>query len=445
MEEKKNSIRAINLSATTYEAPTTSSNRRWVEYGQTNQYPTYLKEIYESAPTHKALVTTIAQLIYGTGLEANVGQEAIDALISESAARQASFDLKLYGYAVLDVRIGSDNKLLKILTSPASCWRTGVPGPGGEPTHWWYSADWTKLGWKSYRPYKVPVYSETSEEKRQVYIVRPLEGKNEPYPIPDYSGSIKYAQLEAEIGEFHLSNILNGLFPGLLINFNDGVPSDEEQDDIEFDVKQKWGGPGKAGKFILSFNRDKDSAPTVEAIDIPDIDKQYEFLSKETTAKIMIGHRVTSPILFGIRDGAGLGNNAEELKTSFTLFEAMVILPFKRLITSAYEEILQRNGINTEITLGSLKPIEFATDAVKEEAEIEDEVVGDVEKPEGMKELSSTQLSTPDIGPYKNSTYKVQFAALDAKGRKSNGKYYELDEAMKLNSPLWERKVFIKA
>jgi hypothetical protein len=72
-------------------------------------------------------------------------------------------------------------------------------------------------------------------------------------------------------------------------------------------------------------------------------------------------------------------------------------------------------------------------------------VVGDVEEPDGMKELSSTQLSTPDIGPYKNSTYKVQFAALDAKGRKSNGKYYELDEAMKLNSPLWERKVFIKA
>jgi hypothetical protein len=31
----------------------------------------------------------------------------------------------------------------------------------------------------------------------------------------------------------------------------------------------------------------------------------------------MISHRVTSPILFGIKDNTGLGNNANEMESAF--------------------------------------------------------------------------------------------------------------------------------
>jgi hypothetical protein len=39
-------------------------------------------------------------------------------------------------------------------------------------------------------------------------------------------------------------------------------------------------------------------------------------LSDESAqAKILFAHRIVSPMLLGIKDGSGFGNNAEEIKT----------------------------------------------------------------------------------------------------------------------------------
>ena len=135
------------------------------------------------------------------------------------------------------------------------------------------------------------------------------------YSPVDYQGGIPYAELEEEVANYHINNIKNGLSPSMLINFNNGVPTEEERELIERRIIQKFSGTSNSGKFILAFNDNKEMAASIEPVQLSDASEQYQFLADESMRKLMVAHRVTSPMLMGIKDQSGLGNNADELKT----------------------------------------------------------------------------------------------------------------------------------
>jgi hypothetical protein len=157
-----------------------------------------------------------------------------------------------------------------------------------------------------------------------------------------------------------LSNIENGLQPSLLINFNNGVPSEEVQGQIESKIASKFGGSSNSGKFILSFNEDKETAANIDPVHLPDAHAQYQFLSEESREKIMLGHGIVSPILLGIKDNTGFGNNAEELKVASNLMDNIVIRPFQQNIIDALNKILAVNKIYLSLYFRTLQPIEFS-------------------------------------------------------------------------------------
>jgi hypothetical protein len=164
---------------------------------------------------------------------------------------------------------------------------------------------------------------------------------SEYYPKPDYIGSINWIELTRQIGEYHVNNILNGFFPSLIASFNNGIPTLEEQRMIKQQLQLSIQGAENAGKVLTFFNEERDRGVEFTAFPISDSDKQYEFLSTESTNQILIAHRVTSPLLFGIRDGGGLGSNTDELKTSMYLFTKQVIEPFQRIICDGVDELLR--------------------------------------------------------------------------------------------------------
>ena len=73
----------------------------------------------------------------------------------------------------------------------------------------------------------------------------------------------------------------------------------------------------------------------------------------------MVGHRVVSPMLLGIKDSTGLGNNADELKTASILMENTVIIPFRTLLIDAFDSILAYNNISLKLYFKTLQPLEF--------------------------------------------------------------------------------------
>ena len=145
----------------------------------------------------------------------------------------------------------------------------------------------------------------------------------------------------------------------MLINFNNGTPDEEQRDLIERRIYEKYSGSSNAGKFILAFNDNSESAATIDAVQLSDAHNQYQFLSDEATKKIMVGHRVVSPMLLGIKDNSGLGNNADELKQASILFDNMVIRVQQEYLIDAFEQILAYNNISLNLYFTTLQPLEF--------------------------------------------------------------------------------------
>jgi hypothetical protein len=246
--------------------------------------------------------------------------------------------------------------------------------------------DWTKLK-PSDKPLRIPAFG-FSKEPIEILFVKPYRAGFKYYSPVDYQGGLQYSELEEEISNYHLNNIMNGLAPSMLINFNNGVPNEEERSLIEQRIYQKFSGSSNAGKFILAFNDSAESAASLEPVQLSDAHNQYQFLSDESMRKIMVSHRVVSPMLLGIKDNSGLGNNAEELKTASTLMDNTVIRPFQTLLLDAFEEILAFNNITLKMYFKTLQPLEFT--------DLENAVTKEqVEEETGIK-MSSQKPDSPD-------------------------------------------------
>jgi len=149
------------------------------------------------------------------------------------------------------------------------------------------------------------------------------------------------------------------MMPGALVNFNNGVPDEDIQNSIEQSVKRKWGGTSNGGRFVVAFNRDKESAATIEPIQLTDAAEQFQAVSTEALQKIMLGHRITSPRLLGINDASGFGNNAEELQSAHALFVNTVVNPMQDEIIEAIDKVLLYNGYALDLYFKPLTPLEF--------------------------------------------------------------------------------------
>ena len=115
----------------------------------------------------------------------------------------------------------------------------------------------------------IPAFG-TSTEGNEILYIKPYKPGYFYYSPVAYQGGVQYAELEEEISNFHLNNVLNGLAPGMLINFNNGVPDEDMQQVIEDDIRRKYQGSSNAGRFILAFNDSKESSATIDAVQLSD-------------------------------------------------------------------------------------------------------------------------------------------------------------------------------
>jgi len=229
----------------------------------------------------------------------------------------------------------------------------------GKIKAYYYHPNWSKLK-PSDEPKRIPSFGNGGKsDVIEVYVVKPYRAGFYYYAPADYQSCVQYCDLEREVSNYHISNIQNGIQPSLFINFNNGVPDEEAQQLIENKVNEKFGGTSNAGRAIIAFNEDPERKATIEAIHLPDAHAQYQFYADESREKIMLGHRIVSPILLGIKDNTGFGNNAEELRTASVIMDNMVIRPFQNILTEAIAEILAFNDIYLDLYFVTLQPIEF--------------------------------------------------------------------------------------
>jgi hypothetical protein len=328
----------------------------FVSYGEGNTFPQYLIELYNESPVHGSIVNSIAFMIAGQDFVSNSAEASteIARLGLDKIRHSTALDLKLHGGFYWEVIWSMDRSTIaQINHLPFENCRLCVSDDNDDINGIYYSRDWNDSRKKKNIPAYIPMFNPEYKDEypKQVLFVHSIVPGSEYYPKPDYISAVNNIELTRQISEYQVNLILNGFFPSLITSFNNGIPSLEEQRMIKNQLQQAIQGAENAGKVLTFFNEDRDRGVEFTPFPVSDMDKQFETLVGQAVESILVGHRVTSPLLFGIRDGGGLGSNTDEMKQAMRIFMKQVVEPFQRMITDSIEYLFSTVAINANIEI----------------------------------------------------------------------------------------------
>jgi len=348
----------VNLGAAMpQEAVEKETPKGFVTFGEANLFPNYLIDLYYSSPVHSALTMSIAFMIAGKEFKSFnlAAQREIDRLKLNAIRRPITLDAKMHGGYYLEIIWSVDRSTIaKINHLPYENVRLAVANDEDVIPGVYYSKDWNDTRKKKNIPAFIPMYNPTSkaEEPSQVLFVGIMTPGSAYYPKPDYYSAINYIEITRDISEFYRAFLSNGMAPSYFLHMNNGIPDPEEQ----MAIRRNWEtmvGAKKAGKVVFTFNESADRAPRLDLVPMSDADKQWQELSVQSRENILAAHRVTSPLLFGIRDAGGLGSNADEMKQAYRIFNKNIIEPYQQIVTDSIEEVFKGMGIIADVYIES--------------------------------------------------------------------------------------------
>lgn len=340
----------------------------WIRFGADNLYPqNVITPIFDSSAMTRSCLTSKHVYVNGEGLRtekpeleyvlkrANSDGEGWNDIFA-----RASLDQLIYGGFYLEIIWNeTGDAITDIYNFDFNDMRSGTINPETDRVEWYYySADWKNYKKSLYKPMAIRAFNpaEAGLYPRQVMFVKNYNPAQKYYPLPDWSGSITAANVDIMIDSFHWYNLQQGLTPSLFIQMNNGVPDPDTQKDIYDNIAATFSGVDGAGKFFLSFAADKDHGTDVIPIQGAN-DEYYIQLSQRISQSILTGHKISSPLLLGIKDlgGAGLGNNANEILVASEHFSSTVIKPIQKNLLKVFDRLIGYYGYDTSLYIEPLK------------------------------------------------------------------------------------------
>jgi len=393
----KDNLLSIDLSTSTSPVVAEVRGRDWIEYGTEdwrNLYPQFLIDLYYSSSISAAIINATAEMISAENLiiedkddkdlEARVklqnfmdranGNESLHEVL-----KKVAFDFKLQGAFALNIVWSKDRtQIAEIYHVGVEKIRCAKPDEFGKTTGYYISSDWANT--RTNKPYYVPAFNVNDRTSPNQLLYSGLYSPNmNSYYTPDYVSCNNWALIDSRVSEFHLNNISSGFSGSFMISFANGIPTQEERNQIERSLTDKFCSETNSGKFVLTFSDDKTRVPEITAISPSDLDKQYLALQELLTQNILSGHRVTSPMLMGIKNESGLGSNVDELNAAANFYLNTVVKPYQDQIVKVLRKIFKVNNMNMPVNFVQLKPItlEFTSEDLKgvmTESEIREEL-----------------------------------------------------------------------
>ena len=402
-------ILSVDLSSETSPVVQEVRGREYIEYGTEhwrNLYPQFLIDLYYNSSTHAAIINTTAEMIAGEDIvvdesenldqfvklkkffaEAN-GKETLHEVI-----KKISFDFKLQGgFALHIIWNRAKTEIAEIHHVPVERVRAAKPNAMGKVDCYYVCADWSNT--RTNKPMKLAAFNTKDRTNPSQLLYTGLYSPNmDIYHTPDYLAANNWALVDQRVAEFHLNNISNGFSGSYMISFANGVPTQEERFQIERSLAEKFTGASNSGKFVLTFSDDKTRTPEITPITVSNADKQYLALQELLVQNILTGHRVTSPMLMGIKNDTGLGSNVDEMNAAFEIYLNTVVVPYQKHLLKTLSKIFEVNGMNLPISFVQAKPItsKFTIEDMKE-VMTQDEIREEL----GLKPLSDEELTAED-------------------------------------------------
>jgi hypothetical protein len=360
-----------------HKVPVMLENRsgKYITYGFANEYPYYLLDNYRRSSKHNAIVNGKVNYIMGGGWQAGdnltVEQQArfikfFDGMSStedlNDITEKLVLDLEIFNGFAVAVTWSKLGTIAKMEHVPFEKIRVDKEEKMFQVADW-YNDDMMQLFPKVGDIEKIPAFDPENRLGKQLFYYRVYAAGVKHYPLPEYIGGNAWIEADVQVANFHNNNLRNNFWGGYLINFNNGIPTPEEQGDIERQIKRKFSGTDNAGRFVVTFNDEAANAPTLEPLTPSDMDKQFEVLNKSIQQEIFIAHRVTNPMLFGVKTEGQLGGR-NELVEAYELFKATYVNDRVRKVERMINYLGSFNGVEGM----ELIPVEPITERLSEQA-----------------------------------------------------------------------------
>lgn len=334
-------------------------NKNIVWFGVDNMYPYELIDLYNDSSTHNAIINGKVGYTVGNGLEGEdletkkwLSQANIDQDWT-SLMKSLSLDYEIFnGYAIEVIKTKVGNQYHHIDFANI---RVGLDGTIQ------YADDWiTDKGTKNSKPdiqYLERYNPRNPEQKRGVIYHVDYRPNFKYYPLPVYVGSLAEIKTDVQIGDYWLNEVENGFVGGTLIQHNNGVPeTKEEAEKFEKAFQEKFG-KATGTKIVHLFSPAKDNSSEITSLNGNDLHERYVEMSKRVKESIFIGHRVTNPILFGVKEEGQLGAR-NELDLAYEIFTNTYIAERQNTLLRTIKKLAFYEIQKTDIEIIPLKPID---------------------------------------------------------------------------------------
>ena len=324
----------------------------YISFGADNGFPNKLIDLMNYSSIHSTCINATVEAIIGNGLTSNK-PDTLDFANYDKESwndifKKVAKDFKLFGGFALEIIWSKDRtKIAEVYHIDFSYLRAKEKNLRGKIPGFYIWDEWS--GINSYVnqsltdiPY-LPSYNPNNklEEPSQVYTFHSYRPGMRYYPLPDYVGALKVIELDAQVDNFHLNNITNGVVPSLAITTFTNA-NEEEREAIEIMLRNQYGGTENAGALIYMDVDSPENAPVITPIQSNGTDEYYTTINDLVTQKILTAHRITSPMMLGIKTEGQLGGRDETID-AYLLFTNTVVRPFQQAILDCFDEIFKIN------------------------------------------------------------------------------------------------------
>ena len=337
----------------------------YIQYGDRNDYPNYLVDLFNKSAKHNAIVKSKVHYITANGWK---GSEAAETFIQkvnrmeslDDLTRKVSLDTELFGGYYLELIWSVTGQLAEIWHLDYTKVRTNK-----DNTQFWYKEDWAD---RNEKHCVYPAFNPANPTGKQILYVKEYRPNMGIYSLPTYFGALNYIESDIEISKHVLGNAQTGFSASKLITLPNGEPSDEEKRNIEKRFTNRFSGSdGK--KFILAFVNDSARKPIVDDLGASDITKEdFGRVDSLIQTNIFSGHQITTPSIFGIAEAGKLGSRSE-MRDGYEIFKNTYVNSKQMHLESVFNMLAKYRGIaEPELTIIPTEPIgfEFTENLLKE-------------------------------------------------------------------------------
>jgi hypothetical protein len=401
-------------------------SKDWILFGTEgefrNRYPDYLTQLFNRSSKHNAIIIGKANYIAGNGFDIDAdGLTTTSKSIILDKLRnpnnelgetigdigyKCALDVEVYGGCYLEIIWKKNGRDFEINHIDFPRLRLDKELDG-----FWYSNDWkssTQSEEKTGLKY-IPKIDLNNKKGSGIYFYYEYRPDNKHYPLPNYLGTIPYAEIDYEIANFHLANLKTGFHAGTIISFNNGKPSIEEKENVERKLKEKFTGTDRAGSLMLTWTLSKENAPTIERISPSDLDKQFEILNNTVRTELFTGHRITSPTLFGVATPGTLGQR-NEMIDAYEIFKSTYVDQKQKALNKFFKPLFELMGIPCKVHLKEVAPI---TLQYSEQAKLQVLTKNEIREEMGYKEIEEPEPKEVSsyVHRFDNHTDCLEFSA----------------------------------